>query len=99
VWHCGDKAHAGVTSRALEAVSTFFEAASKYNNYAICCCCCPGKKQLVRNSKDAWIITAPFIFWALMVILTYVLTVIKLNAVSRLASCQLGSHHLFTQFF
>jgi hypothetical protein len=48
------------------------------------CCCCAGKKQLVRNSKDAFIIVLPFIFWALMVILAYALTVIKLTAVSGL---------------
>jgi hypothetical protein len=40
-----------------------------------------GKKQLVRNSKDVFLIVMPFVFWACLVIFAYLLTILELKTV------------------
>jgi hypothetical protein len=42
-----------------------------------------GKKQLVRNSRDTFIVVAPFVFWAGLIIFAYVLTIFQLKSVRR----------------
>lgn len=45
------------------------------------CRCFAGKKQLVRNSRDATIVTGPFLFWGFVIILIYAITIAQLGKV------------------
>ncbi|WIA17635.1 hypothetical protein OEZ85_014441 [Tetradesmus obliquus] len=40
-----------------------------------------GKKQLVRNSRDAYIVAAPYVLWAFLIIFAYLLTIVELKSV------------------
>lgn len=39
---------------------------------------------MVRNSRDAYIVAAPYVLWAFLIIFAYLLTIAELKSVRRL---------------